>query len=671
MLASLLLFAVLAPLSPCLQDPDPKAEFNREWDAALLVKDTDAMDKILRRQKEVGIQIFLNKAGARADYPSTDLNVWVDSFTAAWKRVFRSDFATNYDRYLQRLDSARRDARRIMFTNVWPTVVDLHATALGSQAGEDWDVFRRDGERFLESLTDVGDLYFLALIHNMIGNSLNPIFNKAGGDGKRAVELYAEALRLRKQLDLTEDLFYNQVDRVAADLRAELGIADPETGVVAAPRDIPERINPVEGSERAVVELAAGLERKPGAILHPSDLADDEHLAWQIGPIGAVGAATELPGLVPVVSLKRVKANEFVLEAGAEPSETFRLQPNPVVVTYLRKHEDGSESQHTLMLATGLEREDFHGAELNLSLGENGGSVFFRSIATRHGKSPWGEVTIFDTNCDGQFAEAAPQLVGVHGLVDGAFMYRYDSVMIGKGRRSVPFSKWVPDTKGDWFRLDVEDFGAGKQLALQPVQPRTGTVTVKFKGSKELQLTSLTLRSQTRHTENLLVDVMAGKGGTMEVPIGRYVVEQGLLTGKKGGEAILLPPAGVPLLIIVEEGVEQELELGGPFKIAAEIVHEGTELLVKGKSVHLTGVAGERYVRFFGAPLFDVEIAVKGGPTAELEASDSATVNADWTRGYLPGDAVLEVKAGTDLKVRLLIKKHPWFGNLDSGWIDA
>lgn len=648
---------------------DPKAEFTARFQAAAALKDSAEMDRLLQRFKEPAIEVFLNRADQRSAAPTAQLNEWVDAFVAAWDRVFKTGFARNYDRYLQMLDNTRRAARSRLLIQVLPGLNAAHIKAAKSQEAADWSGVQLEVDAFIPSIEATGDLFYIAFAYNIQGNSWNEACNPRGGNNQKALEAYEKCLQARERLGLTQDVFFTQVRTVTSEVCAALGIPDPNAPPGTKPAVAAERILAAEGAEWATFALEPGAEEKPGGLLHPSDLADSHRYSWLQFTIEPPGEEAALPLLDPPVKLVRRSFNEFVLDAGAGPSKPFRLGAEGTLVRYERRHQDGSASEHALLIACGSERDQFHGADLNYALTDGRSTGFVRSVAMRTAETPYGDLALFDLNCDGRFGHAEPTQVGEHGLPRDTFLLRYDGILLGKGNRTAPFSPWFPGAGGQWFEVQMDDHGRGAALRLRLAAPKLGTVKVVFGGVSEVKLASLVFKSETPATKGLIVDMAGGKGGVVQLPIGRYSLQQGLLRGDDGAEAIILPPVDVPLLVYVEEANPATLKLGAPLKLAAKMRVEGRTLTVEGRSLHVVGAAGERYVRIVGAPLFNVEAFVKGGKSGRLAAPTTENVNADWNAAFHPQDAYIQLREGeTAPEVRLLLKKHRWFGSLDSDW---
>jgi hypothetical protein len=109
-----------------------------------------------------------------------------------------------------------------------------------------------------------------------------------------------------------------------------------------------------------------------------------------------------------------------------------------------------------------------------------------------------------------------------------------------------------------------------------------------------------------------------------------------------------------------------KIELGAPFKLHADFAMEGKTAVVDGRTLHIVGRHGERYVRFIGAPLFGVEVDAKGAKGTKLAMPSNDDAAADWERLFYPMDAKLELKSNAKPVITLSLKKHPWFGKLSN-----
>ncbi len=671
MLASLLL-AVTLPSAAALVPQDPAEEFRNQYQQALELNDKKAIDGLLRKYKAQAVADFINNADARAAQPSDSLNRWVDSFIDSWQRTQRSSFARNYDRFLQLMnDSTRRNRAEILTKNL-PIILQLHATALEQKTKDAWDPVRQECELVVPAMKQIGDQYYLAVLLYVQGNAYNGDLSEGeGSDDQRALDLYAEYLTVRDALGLTNDQEYETVEKLAGEMRAKLGVPDPETGEVGERKVSRFEIQPAEGAEWVEVPLEFEADEDLDGVAHPNDLADDHRLSWRLAGTHEVGTEVALYPYDPPVKVQRIEFGKFVVDGGAGPSEEFKLMPKPVTVPFQRKLADGRVIESAIRVAGGIDRDMYHGAELNLSVNDGSATVFYRSVATVTGDTPFGPVTLYDLDGDGAYGVAEPALVGAHGMPKETWLYRYDAVMLGKGKHSQPFSRYITDGKGAWFELKVPDMLLGDKLQLLPVAPKLGTVEVKMKGLKGVKLSSLVLAAETSQIKGTYIDVMVSKSGKLELPIGRYRFVQGLARGSKGAEALILPGVGLGLTIDVEEGTTSTIELGAPFSLTIEARVEGRKLFLDGETLCVVGNSGERYCRIVGEPLFGVEVSLKGEKAeGELRGSTAEEVMAHWPLAYMPQSLELELKGSEKPPMRMTLKKHPWFGKIDTGWVE-
>jgi hypothetical protein len=159
---------------------------------------------------------------------------------------------------------------------------------------------------------------------------------------------------------------------------------------------------------------------------------------------------------------------------------------------------------------------------------------------------------------------------------------------------------------------------------------------------------------------------MKAAKGAYQLPIGRYrFIQARWRDAKNGGSVLVLPASGIPTFLDVDQTDTVKLELGAPFRFAAQVDYDGDQAVVNGRSLHVVGRSGERYLRVIGEPLFGIEASAKGAKSAELKAPEPEDTNQDWERLYYPMDAVLETK-GDKPAVTLSLKKHPWFGKIST-----
>lgn len=669
---AVLLALLCAPLASAgaeraSQDPDKVAEFLQGWKAAEEVADVGAQERLLQRYKEEALILYIQRVDARsARLDDEGLNVFCDRFIQVWTSVTKSSFARNYDRYLQLLSADDRERRAKYTTGDLPHVNRLHIAALNKTEDVDMTILRQNADVLAENLENVGDLYYAAFVHNIRGNLWNPRIFTEDGDGGVALAAYESFLACRKQLDLVNDKAYGEAERMWKELRFALGIVNPgEEGEAAAATFNPEAPVPVEGADWVAATPVFGSEKKPGAVAHSTDLADEHVHSWKRTGVAKTGEApTPIPGIEPPVSIEHLATDRFRLIAGGEPGPEFRLGAKPVEVEVMRKHPDGVSRPYRLLIAGGGSSDVVNGVQMNLQMQDEGGPIFFRSTATYAAETPYGELTITDANCDGHFGYAEMALNWIDGLLPETWYYNPDAISLGGMKHSQPYTRFLRDDGGQWYELRQDAYDAPGKLEILPVVATLGKLKVVFKGVKKIPLASLILASDSSGTKGLVVDLAGWKGAEHELPIGRYLFRQARFSDGKGEEMLVLPHPTLPLAVdVTAEGVAT-LELGAPFALVATAALDGATLSVNGRALHVTGKAGERYVRIVGEPLFGVEVEVKGAKPGELSLPSTDDAGADWERLYYPMDATLELKKADKPVIALTLKKHAWFGKL-------
>jgi hypothetical protein len=649
------------------QDPGKTAEFLSGWKAAEDVGDVGAQERLLQRYKEEALILFIQRVDARAvRLDDADLNAFCDRFIQVWASVTKSSFARNYDRYLQLLSAEDLDRRNKYTGSDLPLVNRLHVSAVNKTEEVDLKIARQQADVLAENLQNVGDLYYAAFAHNIRGNLYNPRIFPEDGDGGVALSAYESFLECRKQLDLTNDKPYADAERMWKELRFALGIVEPgEEDEAAAANFNPEEPKAKAGADWMPLTLVFGSEKKPGTVVHATDLADAHFHSWKRVNVGKVGEApVSIPGIEPPISVEHLATDRFRLIAGDQPSKEFRIGSKAIEVEVLRMHADGSTRPYRLWVVGGGSSDVIQGVQMNLQMQDEGGPIFFRSTAAYSAETPFGDLTILDANADGNFGYAEMKLTWTEGLLPETWFYNPDAITLGPMKHSQPYSRFVRDDGGEWYELRQDNYEAPGKVEILPVDVTLGKLRVTFKGIKKLPLASLILASDSSGTKGMVVDLAAWKGPEYALPIGRYVFRQARFGDGEAAEMLVLPHPSLPMAVDVgPEGVAT-LELGAPFALTTNATLDGTVLTVNGRALHVTGAAGERYVRMVGETLFGVEVSVKGAKPTELAMPSTDDAGADWERLYFPMDATIEWKKTDKPVVELLLKKHAWFGKI-------
>jgi len=660
-LSLLLNFAVCA--AP--QNPEHVGEFTRIAFEADEVGDSKAMQAAMRKYKEDIILAYIARVERRLDEDLPEIETWVDMFKSTWADTYGTNFAKNYDRYIQRLNKKQRLMRRTLLQRDYPEISTLHFKIISDKAG-DWKLAVERADKLVESLTALSDLYYVALAHNIVANLYNPNYYAHDfSDSQKSFEAYKAAIAARDQLGLRQDQFYKDTKVTLKALQDVLG--NHEESVAAEKvKDTLETIHPVEGATPVAANAKAVIEKPGSRLVHASDAYDEDHYSWLRAALPAVGESIAIPGISPPIQLVRIAQIEFQLEAGGKPSDEFKLSTRAQVITVMRTHENGKEYPYSIEIIGGSEDSMYQDIKINLTPTATTGTYFYRSPSAREFDTKIGKVVIYDTNVDGQFGYTEFKMAWCEGLLPTEWFWRPDAITIGKQNHSQPFSRFVFDKKGQWYEVLLDSPLNPDELTLVPVRPTLGELKFSYKGVKKIKPLSVLIASESSATSGLVIDLMALPKKKM-IPIGRYRFLQARFGAKDGVEALVLPDPNKVMLFDIEENSEEipELFIGGKFNFATKSVLDGVDLSISGRDLHLVGDNGERWLRFAGEPIFDIEVIVKGQKPTLLAMPTVDQASELWDRFFYPMAASLELrKEATEVDVTLVYKKHPWFGNL-------
>lgn len=674
MLAGFLL-SVAMLLAPAPQQDG--AAFLKQFEQATKVADRVGQDRAVQKYRRAAFDTFMAKA-ERAKWSDE----WIQAFAASWKRVYRSDFPEIYSKYLSELEPTLATKRALAISRL-ASLYEVNRTAINSRKSEDWQKMIEGIEpgNILIDLMEAEDKYYQAICQMFLSYAYNTGYRSdGGGDDFQAIKAVEAFLKLREELDLTNDGDFSNMEKLVVELRDRLGIEAPKEGPEREVKESPFTIHPAEGAEWIDVPLEAGAMKKPGSIEFPTDIADLDSRHWLTIAIQKEGESVSITpayggtdvlwaGPGGPVQVERVKANKFVIHAGDEPSEEFSLGNKPKLVEFNQKLADGEVVPRALLISGGAEQDQFQGIQVNTGLSELGGVMFYRSVSIRVGETPFGDLTLYDCDSDGQFGRIPARVAGSSAMPTDVYFNRFDAMTLGKMKQALPFSRWISDGK-QWYEIEWPKHpGKAESVRIRLAAPTLGTLEVKFKGPKGMRLVSMILRSETSKTEGLYLDV-SGKS-PFQVPIGRYVVVQGMMRGKDGEEMIIQPPSDIPFAIIVDNGAPAELEFGKPFQLIANPLIEGDEVKIDVESIRIVGSAGETYMQNLYGPLEDIEVDVKGGKSFTLEKARTEDVAGNWHAAYVPVSGSSPLPKDGIAIIRLTVKKHPWFGKLQSDWISS
>lgn len=668
-----LLLTVAALAAPIQQDAD--AAFHKQFDQAIKLADRVNQDRAVQKYRRAAFDSFMAKA-ERAKWEDE----WIQAFAASWKRVYRSSFPETYSKYLSNLEPAKSTTRAKAIARL-AQLYDINRQAISSRNPDDWQKMIEGIEAggILLELMETDDKYYQGICQMFLAYAYNTAYRDGGGDDFQALKATEAFLKLREELDLTNDADFQNMEKLLVELQERLGI-EVEKKEEREVKASPFTIQPAEGAEWIEVKLEHQPIKKPGSIEFPSDIADLDTRHWLSIAIGKEGESSLITpayggndvmfaGPAGPVQVERIRGSKFVIHAGDEPSEEFSLSTKPKMVEFNQRLADGAVVPRAILVAGGSEQDQFQGLTVNTGLSELGGVMFYRSVSARVGETPFGELTLYDCDSDGQFGRFPARVAGSAAMPNNVYYNRFDGMTLGKSKKAMPFSRWITDGKA-WYEIEwPEHPGKAESVRIRAANPNLGTLQVKFKGPKGMRLVSMILRHETKKNEGLYIDV-SGKS-PFQVPLGRYTVVQGMLRGKDGQECIIQPPSDIPFSVIVDKGEPSVLEFGKPFKLVAVPVVDGDQVGIDPESLRVVGVAGETYMQHLYAPFDEIEVDVKGGKSFTMEQAKPEQVAGNWHAAYFPVSGTSPLPKSGEVSLRLSVKKHPWFGKLESDWIST
>lgn len=381
------------------------------------------------------------------------------------------------------------------------------------------------------------------------------------------------------------------------------------------------------------------------------------------------------------------------------PSDATRLEPiepsaKAKPVTF---HLDAEKKvPYAMFFWSGSDREKLGECEVNLAPSPQNTPIYYRSASSWTATVGGESITFYDDNASGRPMDGKPYegdfrmpTIGYPKDDDRSKAPLLDSMRIGKGPR-VPFSEFVK-LGGAWHyirRLGDDKLG-DYRVGVRPLNPeyvKTAKVKLIWQGPKNTAPDQLVLCGHG-DLASACFDVASGK--EIEVPAGEYSICYGRIVEGKGARATFATIyRGDSKPFPIEADKVNGLQMGAPFTLDFEVVHDGQKARIDGTRIRVKEQLGCVLAEMHGWAVIPDVLAAKAedGKGAKpvgkfVRFTDSALltelVNKLPDLGLymammpVPQGAkdsmVLEVTlpaAGS--KVGLEVKKHPLFGRLVS-----
>lgn len=670
--ALLLLSPLAAPLArtaaPAFLAPDEKYDtFRQRFQDAMRINAQAEMKRLVRTMNEQAVFWILETAEAISNQNSEELETRMRALRSAWKEELESDFCDKIYEYFSLLEPSKKTERSKLKGRYDKAQRDYVANEK-LKDGSAFALLSGQFKGLAEAFEQVGDKYYASQAWILHGSCHREDMRGKDADLYVTCAAYKRAVQLREEVGLrdgfwltTKQMYESLVVRGFDRERPDPGAGEPSGET--APK-------PAPGS--TVLTASMGFQRVDDlfAFERPMYYADELYPAWNaiwLGKKGATGNFTTLGKLSPVAH--RLGANEIGLDTNGDGTADVRVPLTGKWEPVQFEIGEGEERRTWACLTTvGTDRETFQQVQVNLAPTDEAFQLYFVPAGSMTGEIGGQIVRVLDDNGDGVYGSAEPSKWGHRGLLEGDLQPELDSIVIGGSKRARPWSQYQ-EIGGRWYEL--ASVRAGKELQATPVELETGTLELKFKGGPP---TWLIVRGRNRFADSYF-DLSSGKA---VVPAGTYEFFYGeLRKGKKRqlSKAVILPGPSMPVYT-VPAGGKATIELGAPFSFDFQFEHSGSSLKVKGASVVVLGIGGERYERLWDCvPRPEVSWreagAKRGSKPAQMPAvMDQNELGAEfWNAVWFPLDLELDLRGSHEaIEVQLTEAKNKLFGKIESPW---
>ena len=688
-LSGLSLWALAGPgVAPAVPGPGPMttaaagssvedaAEFKKKFKAAQKVNSKKEMEKLVRSNVDSASQWIIEVALGHKISPNPDKQALFDALKESWNGSIKTEFPMEMWRYYDAMDAdAIKEYHQL--EKGYNKLVTQYFDEQKAENGPDPKKLTELAARF-ESLA--GDLaaagctYYESQAWSFAGFNFDEDNAKEHQDLKKACMAYHYMLQSREQIGLIDSLYKRTKPRYRA--LVQLGHGPEGSGKGPGnPEAKPDE--PVEVAEIQRIPLEFAMLEEIDEFERPNYFADDHYQLWHSFFLREVGS--EEPAVLrfapiwertgkKITAIRDSSSKIFIdLDGDRERGEDDVDVPTKgqLAPVHLQFEVDGKPRHVAFHAQVGQEKDQYQGNEINLQGSDTQYPVFASPGGTMQGTLGGETIRIIDEDLDGNYG-GKPVGYFHSGMTKGTFHHEFDSMLIGKSKRALPYSRYVKVDK-QWY--DIKTVEDGTRLEAQAIDLPTGEMKLKFKGPKP---TFMVLQG-TGTNGGVLVDILASK--TVEVPVGEYQLLTGMIAeGKKMQRKKILIIAGEETPTwTVEEGKTTEVELGGDFgfDFKADVDSKGCQ--VWGNSVCIVGERGERYERPYlcvPKPLAAARIpGKKRGSKPEKMGVFSGNEEAT-KKSWFPPDLSIDLK-GVDgaVEVQLSEKKHPLFGKITSEWL--
>jgi hypothetical protein len=657
-------------------------EFWKEFQPAIRLADMDTMIKLTRKLPVQAVETFLLKLDQKLAQPepSEEIQTEVRYLKDAWQRAVGDDLFVNYEKLLAGLSAEQRQQRSQAAYNLRAVTFRKFAKLQSTPDPAAFPALLQEFAAGIQPLEELGDHYWASEGYFWYARATDESRKSdAGGTLEEAVALYKKSKELRRGFGVNDGMI-RDCDKAIEALEKE-NTPEPAGGTPG------EATGPkfAAGSKWLKIELEPAPVEKPESILWPGHLSDDRVPDWLSFGAGGAGEKKPIawfPGKSktegPMVLREGATKFLFDMDVDGTYDGEFKLGGKPVLFQ-VQRVVGGEKQPYWFWVGFGSSQEQVQGLGMNMAPSDKLAIMFFRSGMSRTGKlvDPENGVdldaTFFDENISGEIGDDRSfNLQGTKRGETNLPCPLYDSMILGKGRRAVPFSSLVV-LEGKVYRLK---FGDEKQndIRLRQIDMGVGRAQLEVDGLK-LPLASYIVEGDG-DAKGAYFDLAADKKG-VELPVGKYKLAIATFRSGKGAQIQKLAAINGDMPAFeVKAGETTSLKIGKPFTFDFEAKDTGPSIEIPGNSIVVRGGAGELYFRFQGLMIQPDVASRKKGSNQKPGKGETMKLCDDETLGkkgqeaaWAPLDFVFAKPGGKgEFELHLSQKGHKWFGNIDSEW---
>jgi hypothetical protein len=643
-------------------------EFTKRFAQAQSVNDKPEMAKLVKTYQGEAVMRTEFLCSQVATYSTEEVEREIEALRQAWQSSMKGRFVDNYYAYLALMKPPQLKERQRLKDSFEIHRAKFVENQVGGGDGPVYERVAGEMEAFAGAFTQTGDNYYTAMAWMFYGLCYTTE-NRDRKDVDKA-KVYAgfkNSIEAFEALDLKYKPYFELL-AVYETLKAE------GWGEVAENPDAPPPGAPKASAKATSTVLTFEAISKWDAFERPNYFLDEMYQLWPALYLKGKGTSAAFDSLEkgPLVKRSTSSALEVDFNRDGTGEAEIKLTGKKTVVE-CDIVDGGAPRKWAFLMATGQQQDKYQGLQVNLQPEDTQMSMFYVSAASMVGTIGDQPVRIIDDNADGVYG-SAPRALSYVGLSEGQFQPDMDSVVVGAGKRALPWSEFF-QVGEQWFRL--ESVNSGTVLSATPMEVETGTIKLDFKGPAP---TWVIVRGEAM-LENSFFDLMANGKSGIEVPRGIYTLYVGQVAKGKKQErmkALILPGNNTPSWE-VEVGKETVVKLGAPFGFSFATSKNGEAVTVLGNTVTITGSAGEFYERPWNcAPRPEGSIRKEGakkgskgekmGTVMDLNEMKDGKTLYTYGHTFRPLDTVLVWKKDDPYEVQLVEKKNKLFGKIESTW---